>query len=723
MPEPAPKRDQPDETLSLGTEFESRPRANPYGGAMWGPFELREKVGQGGFGEVYRAWDPQLKREVALKLLRKDGATDADYQAILKEARLAARVRHPNVVAVFGVDRHEGRVGFWSDFVHGKDIGQILATQGPMGSTEAALIGIEVCRALGAVHAAGLLHRDIKSTNVMREEGGRILLLDFGLSQESTTRRENPGSGTLLYMAPELIAGKEASAASDIYALGVMLYHLTTGRFPVDPMQARDPRAPRRRLIDLRPDLPAAFVTTVEAAMAPDPARRYASAGAMMAALMETLTQSEARAAAIGVPPPPRRAWIPMAGAAILLAGAAVYWQFERRTAPPFANEDYARGQQLLERYDIAGNVDGAVQLYERLTQREPRFALAWAGLSDAYAARFDATKAPGLLEQARVAAAKAVELDTQHPRPHLALGRVYVRATKNDLAASELEQALALDSRNAPAYGELGLLYEQQGRAAEAEKALRMACDLAPTDWRWMNRLGLYLRRAGRTKEAIEQFRQVTERHPDSVFGYSNLALCYRAIGDFDNAGKFYRRALELDPQYLLALTGLGGLLSWQGKYDEATALLERVTRAQPENYLGWANLATALYWQGSRREEAIGAYGKALKLLEKLIEEQPANADYLSAASTYSAVTGDRDAALRRIRQARAISPADATVLARAAMTHELLGDREQAIAAMLEAMARGYSKEFLERNPEFAGLRKDPKFVARMKRPSVK
>src|SRR5260370_12882881 len=182
---------------------DSRPAAGAP--THWGPFRLIEKVGQGGFGQVYRAWDSKLEREVALKrLLPRGRDPDEDAKAVLREARAIARVRHPNVVPVYGVDRHDGRVGFWSDFVNGRTLSAIVAADGPFGAREAALIGIDLCKAVGAVHAAGLLHRDIKTGNAMRESGGRILLMDFGLTNEHGAA--GPPSGTPVYMAPELLA-------------------------------------------------------------------------------------------------------------------------------------------------------------------------------------------------------------------------------------------------------------------------------------------------------------------------------------------------------------------------------------------------------------------------------------------------------------------------------------------------------------------------------------
>jgi eukaryotic-like serine/threonine-protein kinase len=283
----------------------------------WGPFRLIEKVGQGAFGQVYRAWDSTLEREVALKLLLPRGLNpDEEAKVVLREARLMARVRHPNVVPVYGVDRHEGRVGFWSDFVRGKTLSALLADQGPFGYREAALIGIELGKAVSAVHAAGLLHRDIKTGNAMREEGGRILLMDFGLTDEhdAVTRL----GGTPVYLAPEILAGEPASVSSDIYALGVLLYRLLTTKYPVGGSNFQELRAAhdsgsRRTLLDERPDRPDPFVHVIETALDRDPKKRFATAGQMTAALSAAIGMSTVSAEeVVAAPSQPtrRRMWL-----------------------------------------------------------------------------------------------------------------------------------------------------------------------------------------------------------------------------------------------------------------------------------------------------------------------------------------------------------------------------------------------------------------------------
>ena len=293
----------------------------------WGPFRILERLGEGSFGEVYRAFDTTLEREVALKLLRPRGLDrDSERREALREARAMARVRHPNVVPVYGVETYQGRVGFWSDLVRGRTLAALLQAQGPFGAREAAHIGVDLCRAVGAVHAAGLLHRDIKAGNTMREEGGRILLMDFGLSQ--ARGKDRSVAGTPAYMAPELFAGQPATVSSDLYALGVLLFQLLTGAYPVDQslMVITDGQQAggRRALLDLRPDLPEQLAHVVEKAIHPNPAQRYTSAGQLLAALSDAAGLSgTARDLGALVAPSPRRlrAWmLAPIGALLVLA-------------------------------------------------------------------------------------------------------------------------------------------------------------------------------------------------------------------------------------------------------------------------------------------------------------------------------------------------------------------------------------------------------------------
>lgn len=268
--------------------------------SKWGPLDVEEHIGAGAFADVYRASDPRLDREVALKLLYHDDLGSEAHSSVITEGRLLARVRHPNVVTIYGADRINGRVGLWMEFVRGRTLEQLLAERGGFAAHEALLVGIDLCRALSAVHSAGVLHRDVKAQNVVREESGRVVLMDFGTGHESADPAIEPTlSGTPLYLAPELFQGHAASIQSDIYSLGVLLFHVVTRAYPVPGRSVREVRTAHRDgrrvwLRNLQPDLPEGLIATIETALAADPERRFQSATQMAHALGAELSALDA---------------------------------------------------------------------------------------------------------------------------------------------------------------------------------------------------------------------------------------------------------------------------------------------------------------------------------------------------------------------------------------------------------------------------------------------
>ena len=258
----------------------------------WGHLEVLELLGHGAFGDVYRAWDSRLDREVALKLLTDDVRTaDSWGTSIIAEGRLLARIRHANVVTVYGAERRGDTVGIWMELVRGRSLDDIVRSDGPLDVVSVASSGVELCRALSAVHAAGLVHRDVKARNVLREEGGRIVLADFGNGAE----RVNVGhaddfAGSPLYLAPEIFRGATATPQSDIYSVGTLLFYLVTGSFPIEARTLREvgeahEQRRYRRLDDVRPGLPETFVRTVERALSVRPSERFQTASEFEEAL------------------------------------------------------------------------------------------------------------------------------------------------------------------------------------------------------------------------------------------------------------------------------------------------------------------------------------------------------------------------------------------------------------------------------------------------------
>jgi hypothetical protein len=287
----------------------------------WGRFHLLEQVGEGSFGRVYRAWDPQLEREVAIKILHAQFSGEQLTERLLHEGRALAKIRHANVVSVHAVESHERRVGLCMEFVRGQTLDDVLRTEGTFAARETALAGQDICRALAAVHRAGFVHRDVKARNVMREEGGRIVLMDFGTGQDVRApgaARAHARAGTPLYMAPEVLAGGADTPCSDVYSLGVLLFHLLTGAYPVqattmEELQAAHRAGRRQPLRGVRARVPATLARIVERAAAPSPDGRYPHTGPLLQAL-EHAYPSDARVLAFR-----RRAGAALAGGAVTL--------------------------------------------------------------------------------------------------------------------------------------------------------------------------------------------------------------------------------------------------------------------------------------------------------------------------------------------------------------------------------------------------------------------
>jgi Protein kinase domain/Domain of unknown function (DUF4384) len=260
-------------------------------GESWGGLELRASLGRGASGEVRRAYDPRLQREVALKLLHPHRVADREWaDAMLREGRALARVDHPHVVRVLGAEEHDDQWGMWMELVQGKSLAELVTQQGRFSAHEAALMGERVARALSAVHTAGIVHRDVKAQNVMREDGGRVVLMDFGSSRKVDAQADPGVSGTPFYLAPELFDGAAATTKSDIYSVGVLLYYLVSGQFPLSARSYSElgdahARGEHRSLREVRPDLPSGFIEVVETALAIEPDQRFSSAGRLADAL------------------------------------------------------------------------------------------------------------------------------------------------------------------------------------------------------------------------------------------------------------------------------------------------------------------------------------------------------------------------------------------------------------------------------------------------------
>ena len=219
------------------------------GTMLAGRYRIVALIGRGGMGEVYRAEDLKLGQPVALKFLPDGMANHSDRLARFhQEVRVARQVSHPNVCRVYDIGEADGQHFLSMEYVDGEDLASLLRRIGRLPAAKATELARQVCAGLAAAHDRGVLHRDLKPANVLIDGRGRARIADFGLAGFAEERRDGQGiAGTPGYMAPEQYAGKGTSTRSDIYALGLVLYELFTGKPALaadDPSRLSDPPAP-----------------------------------------------------------------------------------------------------------------------------------------------------------------------------------------------------------------------------------------------------------------------------------------------------------------------------------------------------------------------------------------------------------------------------------------------------------------------------------------------
>ncbi|MBI5365727.1 MAG: protein kinase [Planctomycetes bacterium] len=614
------------------------------GKKKFGKFEIQGELARGGMGVVYRAYQKDLDRVVALKVLISAKDQVVAVQAFLREAKAAARLTHPNIVPIFDTGVESGQSYFTMEYVDGPNFERYRKEAAP-DLAQLLRICRDVARAVQSAHEAGIIHRDLKPQNILIARGGMAKVADFGVASVFGAPPA-PGKvlmpGTPQYMSPEQATcdPDRVDARSDVYSLGAVLYEALTGQLPIAGQSERDILArlargdeptPVRRIA---PEVPPQVETLVHRALARDPAARFPSAAALADALDACLA-----AGAAPVEPTVRRAVtrvvgqpVPLGAAAlaVLIAATGIYaWREFRARAEE--RRQIARAEE--ERRRRVEQEVTARNLYDRASLQKGREA--YQTLTLALQANPEFTDA--LVRRARVA---------------LELGQV-------EAALPDLERAIAANPRLAYAYYWRGIAHQEYQNEPELALADFAAVQRYDPD----SAIGFFAEGAALDAQrkydaAARAFARALERDPKSAMARYRLGGALASLGRNDEAVVEYRAAVEIDPELAPAHHTLALLLAETGDPDGAIAAVDRALAIDGRN---------ASYWQTrgvidlARRcfDDAIGDFSKAIDRDPRLA---PA---YHGRARAYQS-KGQMDAALRDLNLAIGAAPSSPDPLA---------------------------------------------------------
>jgi tetratricopeptide (TPR) repeat protein len=383
--------------------------------------------------------------------------------------------------------------------------------------------------------------------------------------------------------------------------------------------------------------------------------------------------------------------------------------------ADPAAFADYAQAWTYIERYDVPGNLDHAIALFESAVRKGPRFARAHAGLGDAYWRKFRATGDDKWASSAREAITEALRLDPNDPGVHHALAVLYRDTGRPREAIEEAETAIGLQPDFDLAHALLADLRAEAGDHAQAEAAYRRAVALRPGYWSHHLGLGVFCFGKGRVEEAIAAFRRVTELRPDSAWGYEMLGTAHHAMGRLEQAVPLYEKAIRMTPGgAVAAFSNLGTAYYQLGRLDDARTAYQRAIQLDPTDPLKHRNLGD-LHRRRGDEAAARRAYGESVRLARKRLEVNARDASALALMAVVEAKLGDVAAARRHAAEAIALSPTSSEVVYKTAVVHALTAQPEEALLALKNALAMGFRAWEARVDDDLVSLRTNDRFVS--------
>jgi tetratricopeptide (TPR) repeat protein len=524
--------------------------------ATFGRYELRQLLGRGGMGAVYLAHDTQLDRPVALKVptFGNDELARA-RERFLREARAAARLRHPHLCPVYDAGEIGAHLYLSMAYVAGEPLAHRIRRDGPLPPNEAAALARAIALGMQEAHSHGVIHRDLKPGNVMLDEHGQPVITDFGLArrldgpEELRLTQRGAVVGTPAYMAPEQAEGQsqDLGPACDIYGLGVILYEMLTGRLPfraerMGQLLAQIQRDPPTPPGQLRPGLDRGLETVCLRALAKRPEDRFTSMSEFADALAP-FTLAAPVAATVTVAPPRRRRWPLVAVAALLLAllgGAALYTAHVLRTDETPETAANQREPAAVKEKPAKDKPDPMVAAREEKRKRQKLARLLFDGnrLLDV-----------GRHREALAVAEQALALDPQSPGALAVRAMARAAADMVEEARDDCEAALKLNPETALAYLTRGILAARLRRVDDAIADTSVVIRLRPRHATAYSNRAFYYFRKKEYRQSLADANAALTIRPTYARALGNRAAAYLALGRLDESRDDLTKAIALEP------------------------------------------------------------------------------------------------------------------------------------------------------------------------------
>jgi tetratricopeptide (TPR) repeat protein/TolB-like protein/tRNA A-37 threonylcarbamoyl transferase component Bud32 len=376
------------------------------------------------------------------------------------------------------------------------------------------------------------------------------------------------------------------------------------------------------------------------------------------------------------------------------------------RPTEPTAYDFYLQGRGYLQDYHKSENVESAITVFQNALKVDPKFALAHAGLGEAYWYKWLLTHKPEFVRSAQDACRQAVKLSPATAEGHICLGIVDNGTGKYEDAVNELQTAGNSDPTNATAFAALGNGFERLNRLPEAEQAFRKAIAARPSYWMGYSQLGAFYFRHARYKDALDAFKKTTELAPDNFLVYNNIAGVYLATGDYKNAAANAERSIALRPTGE-AYSNAAAAYFFEHRYADSAAKLEQAVALQSNDNVLWLNLAESWRWAGDKSKTATAAQ-KAVSLAEQAIKINPRDANSFAYLAYAYALLNDCPNSRKSAEKALAITPADADVLLFGALAYSECGDSKRAATYAEKSLRAGIMPSQIKDHPALAGLK---------------